>query len=297
MGDPQSPEPHSLQLRDGRRLCYVELGAPDGPALIYCHGIFGSRLEPLMLDPIGRELGLRILALDRPGYGLSSPGPHQRLVGWIEDLEQMLDALGLERVRLVGVSGGGPYALAAAACLPDRIERIALVASLAPLGQGLAPSELLPSVRWLFEWARHAPWLLEVSLHPLVPLLRHRPLQMLQWLTRSTPAVDHAAIADPRIQGVFRHSLPEAVRQGPRGVVEDCALIARDWGFELESVEGPVELWHGEADRTVPVAAGRYLESGLKSCHARYVANAGHFSLPLEQAGAILETLIRPATP
>lgn len=285
-------EARDLVLRDGRTLGYAELGAPDGAPLVYCHGILGSRLESLLLGPLGHELGLRIISVDRPGYGLSSPATHQRLVDWVRDLDQLIEGLALERFLVVGVSGGGPYALAVANRHPESVIAVALVASLAPIGDGLPLRSLLPSVRWLFHWTAHAPWLLDVALIPVIPLLRHRPLEALAWATRSTPAADHAAIASPDMQALFARSIPEAVRQGPRGVLEDFVLLGRVWGFAIEDVCTLVELWHGEADRTVPPIAGRYLEARLPLCEAHYLPGAGHFSLPAAQARAILERLL-----
>lgn len=294
---PEEPKPRGLELRDGRHLGYIEIGDPHGLPIVYCHGILGSRLESLLLDPLGRELGLRVVSPDRPGYGLSSPAPHHRLIDWVVDLNQLLDRLRLQRVSIVGVSGGGPYALAFLHQHPERALGAALVASLAPIGQGLPLRSLLPPVRWLFEWALHAPWLLDLALMPIVPLLRHRPLEALAWATRSTPAVDHAAIASPELQALFKRSIPEAVRQGPRGVLEDLVLLRREWGFSLEAVQTRVELWHGEADVTVPAIAGHYLEAQLPRCQAHYLAGAGHVSLPATQARAILEALLGAAGP
>src|SRR3954465_14232198 len=123
----------TIRLRDGRRLGYAEWGGLGGPPVLYFHGWPGSRLEGRLADEAARGEGVRLIALDRPGMGLSDYQPRRRLVDWPDDVLQLATALGLERFAVLGISGGGPYAAVCAWKLPEQLTRAEIVSSLAPL--------------------------------------------------------------------------------------------------------------------------------------------------------------------
>lgn len=278
----------SLTLDDGRRLGLAEYGDPAGEPVLYFHGVLGSRHEGRLLGPPARALGLRILALERPGYGRSSPAPADGLRSWAGAVAGVMDALGVGRAALVGVSGGGPFALACAAALPGRVRALSLVGSLAPLRPGLP---WLPLVRRYFALARRLPGLVRPGVGLLVPWLRRDPLGFLDRFTRGTPPVDRQALAGPEARDLFALSLPEAVRQGGAGVARDLRLLTRPWDLDPAEVQVPVALWHGEADRTVPVALGRDLAAALPRARPCFLPGEGHFSLPIGRCGEILTDL------
>ena len=119
--------PRSVTLRDGRQLGYSECGDPDGTPLLAFPGFPSSRVSGALLDELGRERGLRVVCPERPGQGVSDPHPERTLADWPADVRDLLDALDIGRAVVVGISAGGPYALATAARLPDRISRVAVV--------------------------------------------------------------------------------------------------------------------------------------------------------------------------
>lgn len=126
--------PGALRLPDGRRLTFVETGASDGVPVIYCHGAIGSPLRDIVdLGPITERLGVRHIAVNRPGFGGADLVRGRSVMAFAPDLAALADALALERFFVVGVSAGGPYALAAAHRLPDRVVRAAVCSSLSPL--------------------------------------------------------------------------------------------------------------------------------------------------------------------
>ena len=124
-----------IRLADGRRLGYAEYGDPEGKPLFYCHGFPASRLEAALLDPSARKAGVRVVAADRPGCGLSDFQPDRRIGDWPGDVVELAGALGIDRFAVVGVSGGGPYALACARKIPQRLTAAAVVCGLGPVGE------------------------------------------------------------------------------------------------------------------------------------------------------------------
>src|SRR5437867_366139 len=121
-----------LTLSSARRLGWAEYGARGGRPVLVFHGLPGSRKQRHPDGEISLDLGARMLHLERPGFGISDPAPGRTLAGWARDVSEACDLLGVETMRILGVSGGGPYALACAAALGLRVERIAVVSGVGP---------------------------------------------------------------------------------------------------------------------------------------------------------------------
>jgi len=127
----------ALKLSDGRYLAYDEYGDPDGTPVIFNHGRADTRLRDDPDDAVTASLGVRVIAVDQPGVGGSSPQPGRRLVDWATDVEELVDALGLTTFNVAGHSGGAPHALAIPFRLPARVGTIALASPVPPLdGRG-----------------------------------------------------------------------------------------------------------------------------------------------------------------
>ena len=131
----QSERPQSIQLRNGRRLAYALYGKPDGTPVFHFHGHPGSRLEGKLADRAARRLGVRLIVADRPGMGFSDYQPQRRLLDWPDTLVELADVLGIERFAVQGTSGGGPYALACAFRIPERLTACGVIAGLAARGR------------------------------------------------------------------------------------------------------------------------------------------------------------------
>ena len=112
---------HTIDLPDGRTVGFADHGAADGTPVLWCHGGPGSRLEPLQVADAAVESGFRLIGIDRPGYGRSTPQPDRTIAGWIPEALTVMDSLDIDRFFTVGVSTGGAYALALAALEPDRV--------------------------------------------------------------------------------------------------------------------------------------------------------------------------------
>jgi len=216
------------RLADGRFLCHQSFGDPQGLPLIYCHGWSASRLEASLIE----LLAVRLIAIDRPGYGGSTPCRGRTLLGWPADVQSLLDVLGLARVGIVGVSGGGPYALACARALPQRIAAVGLISPVPPARGpylGNCPLEAL------YRIGRN-PLLGQAVLGPA------RWLLLRQWLgpglffgLSSLPPADRAALTAARADCLLA-SCREGLRQGIAGPLSDARIYAAPWGFALSDV-------------------------------------------------------------
>jgi pimeloyl-ACP methyl ester carboxylesterase len=225
----------TLRLRDGRTVAYDEVGAADGKPLLYFHGGGDSRLTRHPDDAIAQELGVRLIAIDRPGCGRSDFAPRRTLVEWVADVEQLADAVDVERFVVLGWSAGGPHALACARVLRDRVERAVVVGGL-PEPHGF--SHLPRDLQLTFFLARRDPRLVTRALAV--------------WGLRRPPSA-----GDPVCDPAYAAGRVEAFRQGSRGLACELHMLARPWGFRPEEIRVPVSLWYGERDRVCPIPIGR----------------------------------------
>lgn len=282
-------------LPDGRQLAYALWGDPRGVPVVYCHGFPGSRLEARLGDAAARQLGIRLIAPDRPGFGASSPSPGRRLSDWPTDLGCLADTLGLDRFHLLGLSGGGPYAIACGQHLAARIPRLAIVCGLGELngadpttGMNLAAAAGLRFYQGLPRLAHPA------YAHLIGPALGHFPDLTIRIITGLAGAADREVLDDPQVRQAISDGFGEAFRVGGDGPAQELGLFTSPWDIDVAQVRVPVQLWHGEADNTVPVAMGRRHARLLPDCDARFIPGEGHFSLIVHYMQPILADLIRP---
>jgi pimeloyl-ACP methyl ester carboxylesterase len=287
-------EQQHVESSDGRRLTFAEYGDPSGTPVIYCHGFPGSRLEARLADGPARELGIRLIAPDRPGFGLSTFQPNRRIADWPADLACIADHLELRRFRVLGVSGGAPYALAGAAALGARIERVTLACG---LGEITAPNDIDgmnvaagTALRFQRRFPKAGHWTYH---HIIGPTLRRFPAWIFKILVGHATAADREVLAEGKARRIIIDSFAEAFRQGTAGPAHEVRLITEPWDLDLLQVRQPVSLWHGEADRTVPVAMGRRHAAMLPQVVAHYLPGEGHFSLIVRHMRVMLEDLIR----
>jgi len=286
--------PKLLQTARGR-LCWQEYGIPDGLPVFYCHGFPASRLEARKSHEAARELGLRVLSLDRPGFGRSDFVPGRRLSDWADTVHAVADAEGIDRFSLMGVSGGGPYALSAAAGLGDRVTRLALVCPLGPLAEPGSDAGMrtlaAAFVRFSRAWPTLAPWLYRACAGPV---FRTFPAAVVRVLAGTADDMDRATLCKPEHRAMILDSVREAFRQGARGAAHDLHLFTRSWDFDPATITAPARLWHGGRDRTVPCRHGAGIAQCLRHCDAHYPEDEGHFSLALEHMRSIMEFLANP---
>ena len=240
----------------GRKLGIAEFGTPDGQAVVWMHGTPGARRQvPETARRLADERGVRIIGIDRPGVGLSPAHQYHSVFDFVADLTTVADRLGLDRFATVGLSGGGPYALAAAAGLSDRIPSVGVLGGVVPsVGPG-APADGLVGLAKRFSSV--LPWIRHPSGFALTALVRlSKPLgsPALDLYARFSPPGDREVLSRPDVKEMFLDDLSGNGGRSMRAVVADGILFTRAWGFEPGDIDQPVWWWHGDADNIVPLA-------------------------------------------
>ena len=286
-----SDEVRQLPLSDGRRLAYSEYGAPAGKPVFYFHGWPGSRLEAKLAEPTARRYNARLIAVDRPGFGISDFKKNRTLLDWPVDVSELADALALDRFAVAGVSGGGPYALACAQSIPERLTSVAVVCGLGPMELPDVRAGMSPLARRTFYLCRTAPWLLRMIFARTACRLRRDFDWYLAHISDALPAADKEALFGTELKDIIVRSTLEAVRFGTRGSAWEGKIYASPWPFRLEEISKEVHLWHGEQDATVPLSMGRHVAQTLSKCRPRFYPNEGHFSLITNHMAEFFEVL------
>ena len=277
-------------LPDGRWLAYAEYGDRLGRPVIVFHGLPGSRLQRHPDESIALARSARVIQFDRPGFGRSDPKPGRTLADWSDDVAAAANAMGLDRFAVAGVSGGGPYALACAARLGDRLTRVAVVSGVGPPGS-MPGSAMTVPVRIAFALARRTPWVLRGPAAVVGQLVKSHPRRYIGLVAARMAPVDRAILARPAVRAMFCGDLGEAFRQGPRAFVEDLSLLARPWHLPFEAICTDIVFWHGDDDRMIPVSAAQHLTQAIAGARLNACGREGHF-LVLDRWGEILAWLV-----
>lgn len=284
-----------LELNDGRLVWYLDEGADDGTPVVFCHGSPSSRLAAVDHVPRAVERGGRIIAPDRPGLGRSDLEPGRSLASWAGDVAELLNALHVARFRVLAVSGGGPYALALAWALPDRVERVALLSSPGSFDIPGAMDGMARAHQLTWRLARWSPRMLGWLLRRQASALSDDPVRFEAAIVRSLHGADREAVealdADERRRFITA-PLVEALAGGTRGAVEDLRALRAPWGFGVQSISVPVHLWHGEADDATPRQMGGWLAAMIPGAQARFLADEGHASTILRYADEAIDVLL-----
>jgi pimeloyl-ACP methyl ester carboxylesterase len=316
------PAPTHIVPFDGRELAVDVVGDPDAYPVFLMHGMPGSRIGPRPRSIVLYRLGVRLISYDRPGYGRSSRMRGRSVFDAGADVAAIADYLRLGKFSVVGRSGGGPHAMAAAAYSPDRVERVALLVSSAPSdAEGLDWFEgMVESNREAYtaadrqvaaERAGDAREAEEREVGALIEKLRARasevsedPESLITQIDPGLTSADRRVIGNVGLRALLTDTYTEAVRgqQGPNsgGWIDDAIALRKQWGFKLNQVTCRVLLWHGMNDRFVPVGHTEWLAEQLRSTRfdpenveLRLAPGLGHFGA-VEVLPEILGWLTRP---
>ncbi len=266
-----------LRALDGHVIAVEILGDDDATPVLLCHGLGDSRLSAHTLQHAARELGLRVIAPDRPGIGGTERRRLSQLADWADDATVVLDALRVDPAALLGISGGGPFAAACAARIPARVRSLMLVC---PLGLAEWPTVgMAQGERLSLALATHAPAFGGWSMGRLAALARRSPDIFLWLATTNLPDVDIRALQQPGMRESFLTCYIEAFRRGGWGTAQDLRLLTRPWGFDLGSITAPTSIHHGDADTTVPVQHARLYAQAIPGALLQIHSGEGHISI------------------
>ena len=263
------------RLADGRVLGYAEWGDPRGAPVFYFHGTPASRLDPVCFPDAPAQAGVRLISVDRPGMGLSSFQRGRRIADWPDDVAALADALGIDRFGVVGWSGGGPYVLACAWRLADRLTGAASAAGIGRMDGPGAAADLHSIDRLGYRLARYAPAAGRALFGAMFAACRRSPERALQGFRNDVSEPDQAVIDALPDEAKAMGWFIESGRQGGRGPTHDYRAL-HDWGFPLGDVTAPVELWQGDADVLVPMAHAEDLAAVVPGATLRRCPGEGH---------------------
>ncbi|MEA2233462.1 MAG: hypothetical protein QOD83_3278 [Solirubrobacteraceae bacterium] len=266
----------AVSLRDGRRLTYRCAGPPDGMLVLYLHGAIGSPQTVCPeLEAVVAELGVRYVMVSRPGFGGSDPLAGRTMLRFADDVTQLVDALGRERFAVVGVSTGGPYALACAHELSERVAATAVVSCMAGAGGG--PRNLQLAVSLPLRVLRRRPRTCTHAGDALLGLVGRHPRVVARVMRAAAASADGYLPARSEARELAAARFLAAARRGVGGMIDDYLLCAAPWGFDPAGVPGLVQLWHGMRDTLVPVDEAIQLAAGLPHVQIELDPDEGHF--------------------
>lgn len=271
---------------------YLEFGDPEGFPVLYCHGTPGSAEECAFADAAARQYRLRLIAPDRPGYGWTRPAFDLSYAEWGKTAAAFLKERGVARYGVLGVSGGGPNALALAAAGAEHIAAVSLVCPLGPFAEAELAASAGALARWMRAGAQHNLNVLDwIALRPLASMGSVLPFGALAFMRLFNGPIDRRTLARPEVERLLTRNLGRAFRQGSAGVKRDLFLMSKPWDFSLADVGVRVKLWHGQEDGLLLPEHSRWLARHLPHAELELVEAEGHFSLPFGRADMILREL------
>jgi pimeloyl-ACP methyl ester carboxylesterase len=289
-----------IELPAGGSLGFAGFGDPDGVPCLAFHGLSSSRLMPGWMFPpeLLAAAGVRMIGVDRPGYGLSTVPWATGFADWFRAVTALADHLGLGRFAVLAHSLGSALALACGPALRDRLAVIVIASGMDPLqpGEPFHPGSRADNLYWRLA-RRQATWLLDplcrLSGGIVARAARGDPQRFAPQLARRQSDTDRQTtqrlLARPGAQQATIADLQESYRQGTTVMAADLLQYSRPWGFGLAQVTTTVHLWHGEQDPKVPLTAARQLAARLPDCRAHF-GPGGHL-MACDHAGEILNTL------
>jgi pimeloyl-ACP methyl ester carboxylesterase len=295
MADAIDHETRSIVLPDGRALSHATYGDPDGAAVLFFHGTPGSHVGAALLHDAALAAGVRLVAPDRPGMGESTYQPARRLLDWPADVVALADALEIDRLRIIGYSGGGPYALACARELAPRIDAMVVVSGSAPLDRrdALSGSSALDRVLVRLSLvsvtaagAVIGGMALGARLSPRMAVRLGEPA-----LTESERVAMGPLLDLPARQKM--EAFLDSVSHGGRGAALDYRVTAQPWGFLPQAISCPVTWWHGLDDDTVPLHQAQDLVARIPHATLHTVPDASHLALRVAAEAIVASALGR----
>ena len=252
----------NVAVGDRRKLGFAEFGDPQGRAIFWLHGTPGARRQiPVEARVFAEKNGIRLIGVDRPGIGSSTPHEYQKVIDFADDLRTVADTLGIDKMEIIGLSGGGPYTLGCAAAMPDRVVAVGILGGVAPtrgsdgIGGGVMGKIGLPVAPVL----EHVGTPLSAVATGLIRLIKPVAEPVLYLYASISPEGDRRLLVRPEFKAMFLDDLLNGSRKQLAAPFADVVVFARDWGFRLDEVRVPVRWWHGDCDHIVPFEHGKHV--------------------------------------
>lgn len=291
---PESPVTRTIRTAANRVVGYYEYGEPTGTPIVALHGTPACGAGFAWADRRARERGVRLLAPDRPGVGDSDPWPNGRgttVADYPPELFAFTDALGLDTFSILGYSGGGPYALAAAHVRPDRVAAVAIVSGSGQVGVWASVTDFETVDRLLTRAAQRIPPLARVALSVGAQFSRVIPRTSLWFGQLEMSAPDRMVMAEFPSARAALAVFTQSCAHGSSGVVDDYAALGRPWGFAVEEVAVPVRCWHATTDEIVPVRHTDELARRIPGATVSQWPDEGHLAI-VDHVGEVLDALV-----
>ncbi len=238
-----------------------------------------------------RRLGMRIIAPERPGFGLSTFQANRTLRDWASDIAEFANHLGLAQFGVAGISGGGPYAAACAALLPSRVTAAALINPVGPLCPPEGPETIGMTRFFMFRMLPRVNLAMKAVFALWRVLFLNAPDSMYGALQSRACDADKRVLHQPEIRRNFLDGVSEGLRPGVRGLMQEMRIFCRPWNLPFDAITAPVLLWQGTDDRNVPVPASLHLASLIPGCELRRVEGAGHYWI-FEEIEEVLKAIV-----
>jgi pimeloyl-ACP methyl ester carboxylesterase len=286
-----------FQLPDKRNLGYALYGPGDGQPVIYFHGTPSSRLEPSLVTAFGINLdallvkyNIQLIAVDRPGMGISSFNPTGNFTSFADDVVSLLRFLKVDKAQALCWSGGGTFALAITNRYPHIIQAVNIIAGFTLSFDKPGVFKAMKSNKYYFGSARKISGILKFIMNVFIRKGAKRPLP--QWIS-GLPDVDHTLIKDPnKFKRLAEATLQEACKQGSKGAVYEAALYFHHPGYELKEIKQPVHFWWGTSDTAVINLHAEAVEQQVKNAVMHYKKDDGHLSIFINYLQEALQTIV-----
>jgi pimeloyl-ACP methyl ester carboxylesterase len=284
----------TVQVAAARRLSFAEFGPIHGKPVFWLHGTPGARRQiPQAARLAASELGLRIVGVDRPGVGESTPFMYGSIAQFASDLRVVADELQIGRFGLIGLSGGAPYLLACCHAMPERVVAGAVLGGVAPVrGDDAAEGGVLGRLAPFGSVTETFLVPLSIALSTLVRAVRPLASPIFDAYARISPEGDRMVLSRPEMKAMFLDDLIQGSRTGIAAPLYDLVLFSRPWGFALADIKTPIRWWHGDADHLVPLSHGEHVVSQLPDAKLTVRPGESHLGgldAAEEVLGAILD--------
>lgn len=289
-----------MKLPDGRQLSYAEYGDSAYHPVFYFHGFPGSRLQAADFHELAKIHHCRLIGIDRPGMGLSSFNQHHTLLSWADDITALANHLGVEKLSILGHSGGAPFVMACAYAIPERITNVALVSGMAPTTIPETQIGLSRGIRIFSSFIRTIPGFARIMMtlqQMMFKLPKNLRKKMYQKMIHQLPSVDQMILQDPMRLNTMLEASTEAFHQGAQGPAQELRLILTPWGFDLEKINTHVAIWQGELDTQVPISHAKLYKNKLPNAQLHLFEQEGHISTLYNHIGTILNQLTKKQCP